>query len=390
MTGSETATRVAVLAIHPLYDNRVRNHLDTLVQAGMDVTYINWWAPRPGDSDFAHFRSIRLIHRTASPAFGWNMIRYAWLLWWFLGKTLTVRADIVHLHDLLLLPLAPVLRLLGYRRIVFDVHEHYLRWPAHMGLFARLCYAVCLPAVAGLVGVSPSTLPTTRKPSVVIPNYQRQDEFCQPSAPAADSGDTVTAIYFGSLSSDDRDVDLILDVAEYLLSADARVRFKLGGRFSGREGDRFRRRIESLGPRFPGRFHWFGEMPREQVLRESAGADLGLLFVKAGTRNVIGGSPNKVFQYMALGAAIIASNGFLEDAEVLEAGAGILFPIGTDSMTVCASVGALVADARQLADMKRASARLGRKYTWDAVAHRYLDLYATMAAAGRQPREVAG
>jgi hypothetical protein len=103
------------------------------------------------------------------------------MLGWFFGQVLRLRPDLVHVHDLLLLPLAPPVKLALRRKVVFDVHEHYTRIPGLMGAFGRLCYRLFFPLVDGLVSVSTSTMPAARKPAAVIPNYQRRSDFARGS-----------------------------------------------------------------------------------------------------------------------------------------------------------------------------------------------------------------
>jgi glycosyltransferase involved in cell wall biosynthesis len=388
--GEPAAPHVAVLSIHPLYDTRIRNHLSALAAEGYRVTYVNWsGACPPGEAD--PFPGVCLVRRRASPVFGLNAIRFALALAWFLGQVLRLRPDLVHLHDLLLLPLAPPVKLALRRKVVFDVHEHYTRIPGLMGAFGRLCYRLFLPWVDGLVSVSESTMPATRKPAAVIPNYQQRSDFVKHSPPPAGAGRGVNVVYFGSLASEDRDVGLLLDVAERVLKERPEARFKIGGRLFGPGADAYRARLEGLASAHPERFRWFGEMSREGVLRESASADVGLLLLRPGGFNLTGSNPNKVFEYAAVGAAIVATDGFDIAGEVRESGAGLLFPAGADAGTVAAAVGDAISDPERLRRMKEASAALGAKYTWEAVAGRYGELYRRLVGRnGRAPGKGPG
>jgi len=182
-------------------------------------------------------------------------------------------------------------------------------------------------------------------------------------------------IYFGALYSEDRDVGLMLRLSEMMLREHEGVRFKFGGVLHGPDTKVNRSKLEMLADRYPGRFNWFGVMSRDEVIRHTATADVGLWFFRSNSQIVKGSSPNKVFEYMTVGAAIFATDGFVVANEIRRAGAGELFPAGVDADVVAASLSKLVKNPERLKKMKRASAALGKKYSWEAVENRYVDLY---------------
>ena len=366
--------KVAILSIHPLFDTRIANHMSTLVEHGYRVSYINWSRPATLPRQ-EHLQSVRLIHRAANPEVGLNPFMYGWMLLWFAQRAIGARADLYHIHDAILLPLAVLLKLLLRKRVVFDVHEHYLRESGIRGWYYQLCYKCCLTFVDGVVAVSNSTLPVTPKPHAVVPNYQNRSDF-EPYMREKQADDrSLCVVYFGGLYSEFQDVGMMLRLAETMLCEHEGVRFNFGGVLHGPDATANRARFESLADQYPDRFSWFGVMPRDEVIRHTATADVGLLFLKARSLNVTGASPHKVFEYMSVGAAIFATEGFVVAGEIKNAGAGELFPADVDAATVAASLSALVKDPARLERMKRASAALGKKYSWQAVQTRYVDLY---------------
>ncbi len=365
--------RITVLSIHQQYDTRIANHLRTMLNEGYDVTYVNWSNADRLSAEWTS-PSFRLVWHNASPAFGLNVIRYAFMLLWFTGKAFSNRGDVFHIHDLVLLPIAPALRLLTQSRVVFDVHEHYKRYGGLMGLFARFCYTVFLPAVDAFIAVTPSTLPETRKPHFIVPNYQRRLDYAWIDNNGGKDGH-FRVVYFGNMSTETREVGLMLELAERCLSEIVDIEFRFGGPLGGPDREPIRERLEELAERFPHRFRWFGVMPRETVIRETAQADIGLLLLKAGGANTTGSQPNKIFEYLTVGAVTLATDGFVIADEMRQAGAVILFSPGIEVGPVVAALCELSADRERLAVMKAASSKLGRKYSWEAVEGRYVELY---------------
>jgi len=360
---------IAVLSLHPLFDTRVANHLKTLIDAGFRVTYVNWSRPTPYPT-IDGLERVELVQHDADPAFGVNIARYMNMLRWFRRQTLALGAQLVHIHDLFLLPLAPLLHDAHRRRFVFDVHEQYPQFVGRVRHFARVTYPTCMPFVDGLVGTCDANLPSTLKPSVVVPNYQEPEAFR-----ASDLHSPRRVIYFGSLASEDREVGLLLDVAESCMSAIKDVRFEYGGPLRGGDAAAHERRMGRMAERFGGRFIYHGQMVRDDVVARTAGAAVGLIFVRPDSPNLDGGSWNKIYEYLCAGAAICATDGFDIAADVRREGAGLLFPVGTHAAQIADQLKALLNDPPRLAAMREASERLGCRYSWSAVRGRYIDLY---------------
>jgi glycosyltransferase involved in cell wall biosynthesis len=369
-----------VLSIHPLYDTRIRNHLRTLAEGDCQITYINW-SNHSTAEDAAFYKPWTLIHREANPAFGANILRFLMLLAWTFSNAWRSKPQIVHIHDIVLAPVVIPLKLLRRQAVVFDIHEHYTRLPGLIGLFSRVCYRLFLPWFDGFVSVSSSTAPRTTKAAVVIPNYQRRADFV--TGPGTTREDLVSIIYFGSLMTDDRDIDLMLQTADKVISARENARFQIGGRLTGTDAQRLRLLLESLANKWPERFLWRGQMSREQVCRESAGAQLGMLLFKPNVDNVAGASPNKIFEYLAAGTAVVATDGFEVAGELRQANAGIIVSPGIDSDSLAKAIIDLIDDPPRLARMRSVCTQLAERYSWEAVGPRYLKLYESLLQRDR-------
>lgn len=388
--------RLAVLALHPLYDTRVANHLSACVDAGLEVTYFNWSQAGSLPKGMPALQKVRLVQRDESPVFGRSIGRYRAMLRWF--REQAHGYDLYHLHDLFLLPLAPALSSRG--RVVFDIHENYLAYRGLVSWFARVSYALHLGSVAGLVSTCAANVPAgARQPVVMVPNCQDREPFDRARAAmrsAEAAGEPwVRVVYFGSLAEEDRDVLMMLELAELCLSRSKQVAFEFGGPLRGPNSASFEQRMKKLEADYRDRFRWHGMMPREQVIERTAHADVGIIFLKSTSPNATGGSWNKIYEYLTVGAAILSTKGFDLEHEVVRQHAGHVYDFGVKASEVAPVLLRLIEQRDALAKMKAASEALGRAHGWEAVRDRYAQLYRTLlpasgvkratTAAGAQP-----
>lgn len=372
-------TSVSVLSIHPLFDTRIANHLSTLIESGFRVCYLNW--SESGElPQRSNFDKLNLVHRQGSRRIGFNPLHYVAMLWWFLRSTFRSRPEVVHIHDLFLFPLAVPIRVFLRVPVVVDVHENFLKMQDIQRPFARGCYWVVLPFVSAVVATCDRNLPRTSRPTAVVPNCQRRAEFGERS-PMRNEADVTTVCYFGTLMNRYRNIDLLLACARACLERLDHVEFKLGGSLMGDDADHYRLKFEELESVYPGRFHWYGRMPREQVVDETKTSDIGLIFFRSTASNIYGGSWNKIYEYLAVGAAIVATDGFDIAEQVSSRGAGIVVPAQIDEDDVVEQLVSLIEQPAQLQRMKDSSYALGQTYAWEDCSREYLRLYQSLGVA---------
>lgn len=363
-------TNVAVLSIHPLYDTRVANHLATLVDAGYNVTYINWSPPGALPAQ-PQLQRVTLVHREENPAFGWDVSRYRQMLRWMFDEARRCNADIHHLHDQFLLPLAP--KLPG--KVVYDIHENYARFGGKVALFERIARLLWLHGVDGFVTTCPANLPPTDRPTVIVPNCQRRSPFEPITPPQQRDDGPVHVVYVGSLDSTDRDVEALLDAAATCLDTSPEVVFAYAGPVGGDDAAVTRSRLDRLAHEYPKRFHYHGTLGRDRVIDLTRAADVGLIFLKRASPNLDGGSWNKIYEYLTVGAAIVATDGFDIAQQVRDAGAGVLLEPGCDGRIAARTLLAWIENRTALHAARQASAALGEQYDWETVSVRYMELY---------------
>jgi glycosyltransferase involved in cell wall biosynthesis len=301
---------------HPWTDNRVfRRECRSLARNGYDVTLIAV-ADKAQCSDGVHIipaAPVRgRLHRMVGGVF--HALRLAWHM----------KADIYHLHDPELIPIMPLLRLRG-GKVVYDAHEDL---PAqvldkeYLPAAARRAAALAGRALCRFAGRNSSYVvaatPTIAqrfapRPAAVLHNYPELLPEVDRLVPYGSREKVI--IHTGSLSR--------IRGAEQMVDAIA---------LAGLDGWRLR----LVGPHWPAaltaelasRPGWarvdnLGAVSSLEARRLSSTARIGLLLFQpsAAHRDAL---PNKLFEYMAAGVPLIASDFPLWRSIVEEVGCGLL------------------------------------------------------------------
>jgi glycosyltransferase involved in cell wall biosynthesis len=369
-----TPLRVAhVSVVHHWDDPRItERECASLAAAGYEVTLLV-----PGDVPPDPWHGVRLVGLPRRPrAARWLTSRE------ILSELHRLQPHVVHIHDPELLTLLPALRPL-VPRVVYDMHEylsgavgtkHYIPAavrPAAAGLTAAAQRT--LAALAdGVVAVVPEQfddLGERPRLRVAVPNYPRLERFAD-AAPLPDmaADPRLRLIYIGSLTRN-RGVPVMLDVMREV--GDHAVLF-LGGRFSNPEFERDVRELASgelshclrlLGPvappDVPGLLAscdvvWVPELATEQYRRPTV--------------------PSKLFEGMAVGLAVLASDLPGRSEIVVREACGLVVAPGRDGhldgvrrlLADREAVGALGARGRQA---------VAARYSWRVAESALLHFY---------------
>ena len=299
------------------------------------------------------------------------------------------RPDVVHVHEpdlsLLIAIIAKLLLLIRGKRciVIHDMHEfppgesvdnapRMLRAASFLCLFGRDFifnkFVDFVVTANSIVAGYALTMLNARRVTVI---YNAPDLSFFPQtmeAPTPNSRDRPLILCHEGVLSFDRGLTLLIDVVERLGD---RVNLKIVGKLPEAEQAWLDSRLSGSC----NSVHITGWLPYRRVGEALKGADVGLIFMEDSIGNRLSGPPNKLFNYMNAGLAVISVRFFEIESILTETGAGIVVKERT--------VDAMVAAIQQYIedpDILRQASILGRDairnhYNWSVMAGRLRDLY---------------
>ncbi len=230
--------------------------------------------------------------------------------------------DLIHCHDFDTLPVGLLWGKVHRRPVVYDAHEHYARLcqPRLQGLSGALLYrfidiaervsARAASAVVTVDNVLGSVYCRINRHVVIIGHYPNRT-FASETNPVFTRRD-LTLTYIGRLSID-RGILIYVDLLRSLREQGIPARLRLVGVFtSAKEEHSFHNHSNGLEDNID-IINWVHYKHIFMLLRDS---DIGLAILKPEPRYVVA-LPVKLFEYMAAGLPVVASN-FLPIAEVFK------------------------------------------------------------------------
>jgi len=367
--------RVCILtSVHAPTDSRIYQHqATTLAEAGYQVTIV-----APNTQTYQPSSGTDII---GIPKTGWRLGRI--INWFhFIKIALTRQADIYHFHDPDLLLVGWLLRLFTGQPVIYDRHENYqedilykewipkpLRWVVS-AVFARLEKFVAAQLSAVIVTVDDHLVYFAN--GVTVHNYPNLDHFLElPSLPR----DPYKLVYTGSIGETYGIQTLIAMLA---LLKNSPVYLALFGTY--RENDAEDKVRDLLNHyKVEDKYRFQGYIPYKQVREQLVSAQAGFIALQ----NIPAYYtlyPRKMFEYMACGLPVIASNLRALGQIISDADCGIL--VEPDNPTAFAEAVQFLlehpAEARRLGENGRRAVM--EKYNWHSEAEKLLDLYHTLLA----------
>jgi glycosyltransferase involved in cell wall biosynthesis len=361
--------------IHRPRDPRIfHKECQALVAAGYDV-HLVVGGPTAAEVDGVRLHSIADDGgRPPARRQGLRLLRAA-------RFAFALRPSVYHLHDPHLIPLGVLLKLAG-ARVVYDVHENYpdhargkLRAHPLRGQIKALMW-VALEWLArrtmdGFVCASPALarrFPAAR--TVVVHNFPRHREF-EPAGPSYGER-TNTLVYAGVI----REMRGFWQIAEALalLPSELDCRLRMIGYFRPALLEQEARRLDAWS-----RIDYMPWQDHAVVVREVLGAKVGLALLHPAPNHHDPIRSQKLFEYMAAGIPVIASDLPPWREIVRGVGCGVV----VDPLDP-AAIAAAIQDLLERPEEAEAMGRRGREaveaqFNWDAESPRLLALYRRLA-----------
>ncbi|HUT35632.1 MAG TPA: glycosyltransferase family 4 protein [Planctomycetota bacterium] len=365
-----------------LPDPRVANEARSLVRAGCRVTILAW--DREGERPAVEwwdgvrverFGPLSRHHRGSVQAL------YFFAFWWrVLWRLLEVRVDVIHCHDFDTLPVGWLASALKGCRLVFDAHESYADmlggnvagWIKSVA--ARVERLLCRRADAVLtVGelLEAELRRRGARRTWVVGNWKPLAEFAlDPAAVAAERralapDARLVVAYIGWLNAD-RGIEPLLGAVAGLEG----VALVVGG-----DGT-LAPRVREAAARCP-RIRYLGFVDPVRVPLYTCVADVVYHGLDASNPNARYGAPNKLFEALAAGKAVVCNDCGELGRIVRAEGCGVV----AAGLSVEALTRALreVLEPARLADCQARARRAGReRYHWALAERALLEAYAAM------------
>jgi glycosyltransferase involved in cell wall biosynthesis len=293
---------VHLTSVHPPFDIRIfHKECRSLAMAGYDVTLI---APRAEGNVIRDGVKVRAVPPPRD-----RRERMTRTIWKVYEAAVRENGEIYHFHDPELMPVGLLLKMRG-KRVVYDVHEDYtntlrgkqwipslLRGPA--SAIVRACEFTFTTAFDRVIAVTPKI---ARKflasKTRLAQNFPQSQEFrCFDDLPYEKR--EAIAVYVGGLS-DDRGLREMRMAVE-LAAKETPVKLVIAGHVNSRAKAEFQRDGESA------LVDYKGQLSRSQVVDLLGRARVGLVLFHP-TGNYLDSQPNKLFEYMAAGLPVVASD----------------------------------------------------------------------------------
>jgi len=306
--------------VHTAFDVRVfHKECKSLVRSRNRVVLI---APHVRDE------IVDSVEVKGIPTSGGRFLRMTRTAWSLYKKALRQNGDVYHFHDPELIPLGLLLVAHG-KTVVYDIHEdapadilhkdyipRRLRRPL-MWSVRKLEDAACR-WFSGLIAATPTIAErfyAINANTVVVHNFPILDEIT-PNVTLTWNERPPALAYIGSISERRGIREMLQALA--LLPWSSPAQMKLAGRFSTNG-------LLSELERLPGwsRVHYLGVLDRSAVADLLSRVRLGLLLLQP-EPNFLNAMPIKLFEYMAAGIPVIASDFPLWRRIIGEAGCGLL------------------------------------------------------------------
>jgi glycosyltransferase involved in cell wall biosynthesis len=372
----DTTKRIKIVhltSVHSAFDMRIfAKECRSLAQAGFDVTII---APHSLDEivDGVHIKAVPPIDGKG------RLRRMTGTVWRVLREGLRQNADLYHFHDPELIPLGLLLRAYG-KKVIYDIHENvpkdillkqYLPpWSRHiLSWFIGHLETSASRQFSALVTVSPMIaerfMPGNRR-TVLIHNFPDLNELAVSSEVPWESRKPLVVFPGGILP--ERGIRQMVHAMACLPDSSDATLDIASGEFPA---DLWEELTRHDGWR---RVHFLGHLNRAQIIALLGSASAGLVLYLPEEQNLCA-MPHKLFEYMAAGIPIIASD-FPLWRRLLKGIDCALFVDPLKPAAIAEAIQYVLSHPAESSRMGRAGREAVRRtFNWDSQAQELVELY---------------
>lgn len=373
-----TGRVVHMTSVHRPDDARIfLKECRTLAAAGYEVHLV---APTASNS----FRDGVSSWGTPRPTSGSRLARMTSTVLHVCRRARALKPDLYHFHDPEIMPAALLFARLG-SPVVYDVHEDLVAtipdkaW-IHPSLRAPVADLVARiePAAANQLAAAVTATPAIEErfagckcDVVTVNNYPRLTEF--QDVPQCDVGGNRAVCYVGGLT-EIRGIEVMIEAI-----AKTDVRLLLAGSF---EPDSFGDRMRALAGW--ARVEALGQVGRSELTNIFGRATAGIVVFQPAA-NHVRSQPTKLFEYMAAGLPVVASNFPLWHRIIESHRCGICVnPEDSDALAEAIRwLASHPVEARQMGENGRRAVR--SVYNWEAEGRKLTALYERILGDPPQP-----
>ncbi len=360
-------TIMHLTVVHKAFDNRIfHKECQSLHNHGYRVMLV---APH-GQSE-----TVQGVEVIALPTVSHRLLRFFKGSAQILQTALAQKADLYHLHDPELIPVALILRMMG-KRVVYDLHEDLPRQVMHkewipdplkkpVSGIVEWIENVAYKFMSGIVAAEPVIMKrfTNHKRIALVQNFPKLEEASLTQGAPKYKQREPNVVYIGGISKA-RGAFEMIDAIQKLSGG----RLVLGGSASEKLLEEMRQKAGWA------KTTYLGWLSREQVASTLAAARVGLVVLNP-TPKYIDAWPTKLFEYMMFEVPVVSSDFPLWRSIVEDAQCGILVdPTDTD---------AIAAATQSLLDNPEKAEQLGKngrkaileKYNWGKEEQKLIAFY---------------
>ncbi len=359
---------VHITSAHPPFDKRVFVKECRSLASCYEVVYI---APHDKD-EIVDGVTIRHFKKPKG-----RYARFVRSMWGAFRDAIKENAAVYHFHDPDLLPMAFMLKLAG-KKVIYDPHEDHpedILWKDWIPMPLRRTLSFCVRTLECVGGacfdaITPATPPIARRfppqKTTVIQNFPRLEEF---DFPESTSKPRRRLMLCAGVISLNRGIIETLHAFAALRKEYPDLELILAGSFASSNEESLVRALPEWSD-----VTFTGWVSRQEISRMMHQASCGLVLFHPGP-NHTESYPTKLFEFMASGLPIVASN-FPLWRKIIEGNACGVTVDPKDSESVASGIRSILKNPRSVIEMgKNGIAMARRLYNWENEANKLLLTY---------------